>query len=86
MRYGKVIIIGSLKGVPAANPIRIILRDKACQAWYSARAMEKTDFRADPQDNHSQADTAAGFSTDAVSWVRLQAFPQQTYEVPRLKV
>lgn len=47
--------------------------------------MEKTDFQADPQDNHSQADTAAGFSTDAVSWVCLQAFPYQIYEVPWLK-
>lgn len=42
MHYGKVIIIGSLKGRPAANPIRIILCDKVCQAWYCAQAMEKT--------------------------------------------
>lgn len=72
-------------GVPAVNPICITLHDKVCQAWYSARAMEKTDFRADPQDKHSQADTAAGFSTDAERQVRSHAFPYQTYKVPWLK-
>lgn len=80
MHYGKVIVTGSLKSVPAANPIHI-LRDKVRQAWYCAKVMAKQDFQADAQDNHSQADTAAVFFTDAVSWIHLQAFPHQTHKV-----
>lgn len=80
MSYGKIIITGSLKSVPAANPICIILHDKVCQTWYSAQAMEKTAFWADPQDKHSQADTAAGFSTDTeTSTLAGFSIPRQTH-------
>lgn len=45
--------------------------------------MEKAAFQADPQDKHSQADRAAGFSTDAeMSTLTGFSIRRQTYKVP----